>query len=47
MKQWLDHRPATAWFLTEVLIGVAVILLMFEGRRDLSESGAQSYYSQF
>jgi hypothetical protein len=47
MKQWLDQRPATAWFLTGILIGAAIILLTFEGKRDRSESGAQSYYSQF
>jgi hypothetical protein len=47
MKDWLDRRPAAAWFLVGVLAGVALILLMFEQRRDPSEGGSQSYYSQF
>lgn len=47
MKAWLDARPLLAWFVTGALVGVALLLLVFEGKRDRAESGAQSYYSQF
>lgn len=47
MKNWLDARPALAWFLAGALVGAALLLLTFEGKRDRSESGSQSYYSQF
>jgi hypothetical protein len=48
MKGWLDGRPLAAWFFTGLLVGLALLLLIFEERRDRSdETGAQSYYSQF
>jgi hypothetical protein len=47
MKIWMDAHPMAAWFLTGALLGVALLLLIFESNRDRAESGAQSYYSRF
>jgi hypothetical protein len=47
MTDWLQRRPATSWLLTGVLVGLALLLLIIEEKRDRSEGGSQSYYSQF
>lgn len=44
---WLERRPAGSWFLTGVLVGLALLLLLAEQGRERGETGSQSYYSQF
>jgi hypothetical protein len=45
--KWTEKRPAVSWFLTGLLAGVALLLLVAEGQREARDGGAQSYYSQF
>jgi hypothetical protein len=36
-----------SWFLTGLLAGIALLLLVAEQQREDREGGALSYYSQF
>jgi hypothetical protein len=44
---WMEKRPAMSWFLTGLMAGIALLLLVAEQQREDREGGAQSYYSQF
>jgi hypothetical protein len=44
---WLEKRPTMSWFLTGLMAGIALLLLVAELQREDREGGAQSYYSQF
>jgi hypothetical protein len=44
---WLEERPALSWFLTGILAGIALLLLVGEQQRQDREGGTLSYYSQF
>jgi hypothetical protein len=46
-KLCLEKRTAMSWFVTGVLAGLALFLLVAEQGRDRGKGGSQSYYSQF